>query len=487
LAIIHVVGLGPGDSTGLPMGTYRILQSGLPVFLRTRIHPVVLELEAEGLAFASFDDLYESGERFDIIYQQMADTLIREALAHQEIVYAVPGHPLMAEQSVQNLDRNSAGVEIRIGPGQSFLDAVCTSLRVDPVEGFSIIDGTSIDTNFFTPAQHTFVVQVFNNVVASDVKLSLMEVYPDDYEVVFVRAAGVVAEERIQRMPLFDIDRVEWIDHLTTLYVPPLSQEVQIIADASYATDLVRRLRDVNGCPWDRQQTHASLKPYVIEEAYEVIHAIDNGSPYDLADELGDLLLQILLHAQIASESGEFTIRDVYRALVDKLIRRHPHVFGAQQATSEEEANALWAKAKAAEQNGPDDVSVLSKIKWARPGHLVARDLQMRAAEVGFDWADTQGVLDKLREEVDELGHEVSLQTTELIRAEFGDVMFTMVNLARRLDIDIDQIWDICNEKFARRFRSMEEKVISEHGDFKDVAPSQLEKYWNEVKREEKY
>lgn len=482
---IWVVGLGPGDVSGLPMGTYKLLKSGRPIVLRTTVHPVVDTLRSEGIAFVSFDELYETGEAFEQIYEEMARRLLAMAASHGEVVYAVPGHPLMAEQSVQNLYRMAGDVEVEVGPGQSFLDAVCTALKIDPIEGFLLLDGTSFSSTELQVGLHTFVVQVYSPSVASDVKLTLMEVYPDDYEIVVVRAARVEGQERILRIPLHELDRVEWIDHLTTVYLPPAVSERVHYTDPWFVTGLVRRLREPDGCPWDRKQTHASLRKYVLEEAYEVAHAIDEDNPDALADELGDLLLQVLLHAQIASESGDFTIRDVYAALASKLVRRHPHVFGEQTAKSVSDANEFWNQAKAAEAEPKTrDALLVDKVKWARHPLSVARDLQEKAATVGFDWEDVSGVVDKLKEEVAELEQEVgsSAGSRQRIEEEFGDVLFTLVNVARWLDIDIDRATTSANKKFAERFRFVEQKLKENTSTIANNGASDLEKYWNQAK-----
>lgn len=489
MAKIYVVGLGPGDLSGLPMGTYRQFQCGLPIYFRTQIHPVVDELRAQGLTFQAFDDLYESGERFEEVYLQMANRLIAAAHEVGDLVYAVPGHPLMAEQSVQNLVRQAAdaGVEIEIGPGQSFLDAVCTSLRVDPIEGMLLLDGTALSTDALQPNLHTFIVQVFNRGVASDVKLSLMEVYTDHHPITVVRAAGVAGQERKAEVALHELDRLPWIDHLTTVYVPPTTLPEIRGKDPWFPVELVRTLRAPDGCPWDRKQTHASLRSYVIEEAYEVAQAIDDDDPLALTDELGDLLLQVLLHAQIASEVGDFSARDVYAALSDKLIRRHPHVFGGTRVLSEEDAQASWDAAKSRERVGGPHESLLDDIKWARPAHRVAEDLQKKAATVGFDWSTVSGVLNKLKEEVAELEQEVLSGSEAVIAMEFGDVLFTLANLARWKGLNMEELLQSANRKFADRFRLMEELVTSNREKMGALSPETLEKYWFEAKIARKY
>ncbi|QQE79412.1 nucleoside triphosphate pyrophosphohydrolase [Alicyclobacillus sp. SO9] len=488
MAIIYVVGLGPGDLSGLPMGTYQRLHSGLPLYFRTGIHPAVDGLKAEGLVFNSFDVLYEQGEEFEQIYDEMAEKLLDAAVHKGDIVYAVPGHPLMAEQSVQNLVRKTeerADIDVQIGFGQSFFDAVCTKLKIDPIEGLLLVDGTQISADQLRADKHLLIAQVYHPVVASEVKLTLMELFPDDYSVTVVRAAGVSGMERVEQVPLFELDRVDFIDHLTTVYVPPAASTDVLSGELWYTAGLVSRLRAPDGCPWDREQTHKSLRKYMLEEAYEVVHAIDSENPEELAKELGDVLLQILLHAEIASEFGDFTLREVFSSLGKKLIHRHPHVFGGVKAATAEEAEGYWMAAKRDETAEAEAEGVLNSVKWAAPNWQIARELQEKAAEVGFDWSMLEDVFSKLHEEVAELAAEIGKNHQDSLLNELGDVLFVIVNVARWLDLDVEQALDRANNKFVRRFGHVERRV-KESGGWSGKSLEELDEYWNEAKGLEK-
>lgn len=486
LPTIHVIGLGPGDFASLPAGSLTRLQSGLPVFLRTEIHPVVKQLHTSAIPFQSFDHLYDSGQSFEDVYRQMVEALLQAARQLGDIVYAVPGHPLVAERTVQWLRAAAKDVEIVIGPGQSFIDPLCSALHLDPIEGLVLLDGTALAGQQLQPRHHTMIAQVFSRAIASDVKLTLMDLYPDDYPIHVVRAAGIVGEERIVQIPLFELDRLGWVDHLTTVHVPPTSDERILARDPWRVAELVQRLRLPDGCPWDRAQTHVSLRPYVLEEAYEVAHAIDAASPDELAAELGDLYLQILLHAQIGHEAGDFTLRDVWQALADKLIRRHPHVFGEAQAASAEDAERMWRMAKASESGArttdPSPASVLDLVKQGQPALRVAAELQERAAQVGFDWARIDDVLDKVREELLELAHESSSGAREGMLDEYGDVLFSVVNLSRWLQVDADQALAYANQKFEQRFRYVERRVTESSRSWNQMSLSELDELWMEAK-----
>jgi tetrapyrrole methylase family protein/MazG family protein len=318
-----------------------------------------------------------------------------------------------------------------------------------------------------------------------------MEVYPDDHRVMVVRAAGVPGEQRVLEVPLYELDRLDVIDHLTTVVVPALPNDLTRRRDPWFVADLVRRLRGPDGCPWDRKQTHESLRRYVIEEAYEVADAIDAGDPDALADELGDLYLQILLHAQIASESGDFDLRDVYAALAEKLIRRHPHVFGQESAQSASDARARWEDMKRAERaeraavtGGDAPQSILAEVRRGRPAWMVAKALQEKAAEVGFDWDRVTEVADKVREEAAELAAEIERAggSDARVAEELGDVLFAIVNLARWLDLDVEESLAKANRKFEQRFRHVERRVRESGRPWSDFSLAELDEYWNEAK-----
>ncbi len=319
------------------------------LYVRTAEHPVLQELEEEGLSFQSFDHIYESYDRFDDVYDAIASTLIEEA-ATKDIFYAVPGHPFVAEKTVQLLQERAEAseVEMNVLGGASFLDQMYTALGIDPIEGCQIVDGTALYANELQIRHHLIIVQVYDALIASEVKLSLMEKLPDDYLVAIVTAAGS-ANETIQYVQLFELDRYTELNNLTAIYVPPIKEDTLLYRDFSFLRSVIAKLRGPDGCPWDKKQTHESLKRYLLEETYEVLEAIDEKDDDHLTDELGDVLLQVLLHAQIGEDDGFFSIEDVIEALTTKMIRRHPHVFGDVTVADESEVLENWKEIKASE------------------------------------------------------------------------------------------------------------------------------------------
>lgn len=251
--------------------------------------------------------------------------------------------------------------------------------------------------------------------------------------------------------------------------------------------DVMARLRDKqNGCPWDIEQSFATIAPYTIEEAYEVADAIERNDLQDLKEELGDLLLQVVFHAQMASEQGVFGFADVVEAIVSKMVSRHPHVFGTEQVEDAQKQTELWEehKRKEREARGDSDTSALAGISTGIPEWQRAIKLQKRAARTGFEWPDPAPVMDKLREEIDEVAAELDAEPRNAgnIRDEIGDVLFVAVNLARHAGVDPGVALRAANRKFEQRFRAMEKRAESEGGAFGEMTLSQMENLWQQVK-----
>jgi tetrapyrrole methylase family protein/MazG family protein len=353
MSIIKIVGLGAGDLSQLTLGVYKELQGAEHLFLRTEEHPVVSELKQEGIEFKSFDDIYVKHNRFEDVYQEIVFLLIEQAEQKQEIHYAVPGHPIVAERTVQLLLERSKteDFKVEILGGQSFIDPLLSRLQADPVDGLLFLDATSLKASSLHPECQTILTQVYDSLSASEAKLTLMEVYPDDYPVTVATAVGT-KEEQIQEVPLYQLDRITTLSNLTAVFIPPSEDEAVINRQYYRSREIFRKLRGADGCPWDKEQTHQSLSKYLLEEANEVLEAIEEDDVDHLVEELGDVLLQVFLHAQIGEDDGFFTMEDVIGSLNEKMIRRHPHVFGDQQIIGgAEEVKKQWEMIKEAEQS----------------------------------------------------------------------------------------------------------------------------------------
>ena len=483
---IIVLGLGSGTLDQMPIGIYRTIKQAKQLYFRTACHPVVDELGAEGVQYNSFDEVYEAHQQFAEVYEDICERLLSMA-EREPVVYGVPGHPLVAEKTVQLLLEKGPqrGIGIEVIGGQSYLDAVFTSLKIDPVEGFSLLDGSQLEGAPIQPSVHLLICQVYDYFTASDVKLTLMEVYPDEYPVTVVTAAGIPGEERIETIPLYELDRLTGYSNLTTVYVPPTDDNVVLNKQFWRLKEIVQILRSPEGCPWDREQTHQSIRKNLIEETCEVLETIDENDPEAMCEELGDLLMQILLHSQMAEEEGLFTIDDVIATLNEKLLRRHPHVFGEMGANDAEEALQNWQAIKAEEKKakGIEVKSLLDGLPPDLTALLTALKLQKKAATVGFDWDSMDLVRAKVLEEWDEFNQAITDQDK---KEEFGDLLFALVNLSRFVKIDPEEALSLSNLKFKRRFAYIERKFQQAGKSLEKSTLEEMEEVYQEGKRKEK-
>ena len=357
---VIVVGLGPGNPDLRTVGAQRALDAADRIILRTRIHPGISDFATDPKV-TDCDDLYESADGFADLYQAIAARVVTTARAGGIIVFAVPGHPRFGEWSVPLIEAKAAefGIPVDVLDAVSFVDVALGALQIDPIEdGLQVTDAehlaATLDSDPYAagllgvdPARALLVAQVYNSDLAAAVKIALTRLYPDEHLVVLVNAAGILAEQTTISIALHTLDRLD-VDHLTSLWVPPLAP-LDAVRSPESLTRIVARLRAPGGCPWDREQTHGSLRNAVLEEAYEVVDTIDGDDERELAEELGDLLLLVSMHAQLAEENGSFKIEDVYEEINRKLIRRHPHVFGAESAATPDEVIATWEGVKATE------------------------------------------------------------------------------------------------------------------------------------------
>jgi len=495
---ITIIGLGPGRWDDLTLAAQACFaqaeQAGTPVYFRTYIHPTVEPLRQAfpNLRCESFDSYYEESDDWAALYQRMAQQIC--ALGEQQpVLYAVPGHPLMAEASVQLILQvaRERGLSTRIVAGLSFLEPVCEALQLDPfTAGMQLIDATELTAlrpdeiaGKVIPTRPLLVAQVYNRRLASDVKLALGECYPDEWPVQLVRAAGVAGDEQVSEMPLYELDRNTFADHLSTLYVPPLGamDALRLPETLRYITYRLRREPD--GCPWDREQTHQSIMRNVLEEAYEVVEALEENDMDKLAEELGDLLMQSYLQAEIARQEDNFAIGDVFEHINAKLIRRHPHVFGEVEANSAEQVVQNWEAIKRQERAaaGTDvqQESVLDRVPPATPALMMAQEYQKRAAKTGFDYKNVQDILAKLAEELREL-QEASTPDHQF--EEMGDVLFIVARIARQLHIDAEEALRHANRKFKHRFQSMESMARAGGRELASYSSPEWRALWKQAK-----
>lgn len=479
--MIKIVGLGPGAKDALTIGTLELLKSSPKVLFRTEKHPNVEYLKDQGIIFDTYDSFYEKYDSFDEVYKNIAEDIIEKHAQCKDLVYAVPGHPLVAEKSVTLLLKlcEENNIKVEILPAVSFIDAVMESLKIDPIEGIKIIDAFDINNQVLDKRVGLIITQVYNGFIASETKLALSEYYNDDTEIYFVRAAGVKEIESIRKIKLYDLDRQEDIDYLTSIYIP---RDLNNTIDFYDLLKVMDTLRGEDGCPWDMEQSHESLKRYLIEECYEVLEAIDENNDEMLVEELGDVLLQVVFHAQIGKEDGYFNINDIIKAITNKMILRHPHVFGDVKVTGSEEVLTNWEEIKGKEKNFSSYTDTLKHVAKNLPGLIRAEKVQGKAAKVGFDWNNADPALEKVLEELEEVKDVYKTNNRAKIQEEVGDLIFAAVNVARLLDIDPEFAVNYTIDKFIKRFQFIEESAGKRGLDLKDMTLDEMDQLWNEAK-----
>ena len=478
---IVLLGLGPGDPGALTRVAWSWLEEIDEIYLRTAYHPTVSALPKH-IKRITFDAIYERHESLEDVNAEIIDTVLALGQRPQGVTYAVPGHPFVAEATCPEIYRQAQaiGLPVRVIDGLSFIEPTIRALEIDPFPQLSIVDALMLSSRHvpsFSSSQPALIGQIYSRMVASDVKLTLMALYPDEHMVKLVHAAGT-DEERVETLPLYAIDQSPYLGLLSSLYVPGLP------AGSAFEDfqEIIARLRAPDGCPWDREQTHTSLKPFLLEEAYEILEALDNEDIEALREELGDLLLQIMLHAQIGSEDGDFNMADVLQSISDKLIRRHPHVFADVQVKGVDGVIHNWEKIKADErkENGnPHKMGMLDGLPMDLPALSQADAIQRRAQRVGFDWPQIEGVVKKVYEELDELQ---AAKDEESRKAEAGDLLFAAVNVIRWLGVDAESALRECNRRFKKRFAYIEQAAESQGLTLDTMRFEAMDALWEEAK-----
>lgn len=459
--MITIVGLGPGDPGRIPQENLTILRSGRKVILRTSHHPTVSFLVEQGIVFESCDDLYDNAESFDELYASIADRV----LSAGDCVYCVPGHPLFGEESVRKILER---VECEVLGAPSFVEAVLETAKTVVSGALQVWNAYDLESQQVDPRCLQVIYNLDSKDVASRSKLWLLRFYPGEQKIIVVK--GSTRSE----CQLAELDHGIF-DPLTSVVIEP----IKLPRPPGFygLVSIVDTLLGPEGCPWDREQTHETLKKHLIEEAYETIEAIDSGDKERLCEELGDLLLQPLMHAQMDAIEGLYDIDDVIAAISEKLIRRHPHVFGEKEVSDATEVLANWDAIKRSEK--PEERSILDGVPRSLPALLRAYEVSKRAARVGFEWPNLQAVLMKVDEEQNEF--EAALQSGDQsrIEEEFGDLLFALVNVARWAGVEPEDALRKMIARFTKRFEEMERNASKP---LRELTPEEWDELWERSK-----
>lgn len=466
--MITIVGLGI-ERDDLTLGALEALTSGSQVLLRTARTPAADVLRERGVAFSSLDALYEEMEDYDEVNEAIVRAVLEAAKAG-DVVFGVLGGGGLLDASVRAVcaAAEREGVQTRVVPGVGLYERAAGA--AGGLDGACVLAAIDLAEAVLDVRRPLLVCEFADRCVASDAKLVLLDHYPASWQVLWNGAA----------IALEDLDRQKRYDHKSVLVVPPLSLLQAERYDFSHLEEIVRRLRAPGGCPWDREQTHASMKADLIEEAYEVLDAIDGEDPDRLADELGDLLLHVVMHACIGEEHGEFSMQDVLDFICHKMILRHPHVFGEVQVDSSEEVLRNWEEIKKGEKSLHTQTEVMRDVPRTFPALMRAAKVQKKARDVGFDWDDVREALKKVREEADEV--EEVLSDPEALPGELGDLLFAAVNVCRMKKVPPELALQATTEKFIRRFSHIEEAASAQGRSLRDMTLREMDALWEEAK-----
>ena len=478
---IVLLGLGPGDLRLLTREALEWIEQVDEIYLRTKNHPVATLLP-DKISCHSFETELDPDLSAEQVNEKIILTILELGEQPHGVTYAVPGHPMTADVTCSGIIQRAraVGIPVKIIAGVSLLEPTLQALSLDPQTQITLIDAlalTKLDTPSFPPSQPVLITHVASPDTVSRLMSILLTVYPKRHKVDLVHDVGT-ENELVEHFPLGEIDKSTHFGSCSSLFCPPLPfgsafEDFQ---------QIIAQLRSPEGCPWDREQTHASLKPYLIEESYEALEALDLEDMPSLKEELGDILLQIVLHAQIGKENGEFRMSDVMQFISDKMIRRHPHVFAGGDARDVAGVIHKWEEIKANERkdNGnPEKKGMLDGIPANLPALVQSQHIQQRAQRIGFDWPEINGVIKKIYEELDELKQ---AQTPEERISEAGDVLFAVVNLARWLDVDAESALRESNRRFKKRFAYIEQAAEEQGKTLDDLSFTQMDALWDEAK-----
>ncbi|MHB1315684.1 MAG: nucleoside triphosphate pyrophosphohydrolase [Christensenellales bacterium] len=468
--MITIVGLGNGELYNLTNQAEKALKESKTLVLQTNQMPLAGYLAQQHIEFSTLDGFYEQAEDFDE----------------------------WANQSLLHIKQLSANGPVCVGLlGDGLSGTLCAALSA---AGSTVIPGLSLgriaaglvnfpgialevfaqDITSFEPGQASFAVtEIDTRYKAADVKLRLGEYYTDEFDVVWVNTK----EGTAHTMPLHELDRQEDYNAFCCLLVKGLTffdKERYGFSDLVY---VLRLLREPGGCPWDRKQTHDSLKQCMLEEAYEVLEAIDEKDDEKLCDELGDVLLQVVFHAGIGQDQGSFNDRDVTTAVCKKMIVRHPHVFAKEHCNTADEVLINWEKIKQAERGSKNQTEVMQHVAKTLPALIWSYKIQQKAAAVGFDWDQAKEAFYKIREETDELWEQMELGNNTAMQEELGDLLFAVVNVARKLKLTPELALRSATQKFMKRFASLEELAQKSGRELKSMTLQELDELWNQVKK----
>ncbi len=440
------------------------------LYLQTSEHPSAKPVLDAGLVFTTMDDLYETAEDFDELNDAIAERLVLGG----DCVYAVMGDGCFAQLPAIEKNAEKHGFRVDVLPGVSYAKAAFPKLQDAQIYTARTLP-KRID-----PDMPLYIQELDNPIIAGEIKLALSEIYPDEWPVTLATMQQD-GHYSYRTFPLSELDRKRTLFAGSVLYVKSATFEERTRYGYYDLVAVMQRLRAPGGCPWDREQTHESLKADLIEECYELNDAIDEQDDAHIVEELGDVLMDVVFHSVIADEQGRFNENDVADGIVKKMIYRHPHVFGSEKAESSADVLKRWDELKQKEKNQKTQKEVLCAVPKRFPALMRSAKVQKRAGKVGFDWSNANEALPKVYEELEEL--KAAMNGSGNLSEEAGDLLFAAVNVIRLLGLDPEQLLHDASDKFISRFGRMEELAKADGFELSELSLAEQDVYWEKAKK----
>jgi tetrapyrrole methylase family protein/MazG family protein len=478
---VIIAALGDGGIDSVSLGAYRLMKENYTIF-RTERDEAVSALLGDGIEGETMDRLYESAEDFGILCSEIAKAVLKAAKKMGSVVYAVPGGGGIGDATVAAVIALCRKEKVQLSFAEGTSPVERAALEAGGLESAVICSGYALLESDINTKLPLIVTELDGDLLAGDVKLKLMDYYSDETSLLFIQGG------QSANILLSDLDRQKKYSHTCKIVINPIDFKALSRYDFIRLLDLVAILRGrgderFDPCPWDMEQTHESLRKDIIEEAYEFADAIDSADPDKMMDELGDVLLQVAMHSQIAEEYGEFNAMDVTTAICKKMISRHRHIFGDEKAKDAASVLALWDDVKKEEKQIETVAGAMEDVPKAFPALMRAAKVLKRAAKAGFDWPDIESCMAKVLEEMDEIKAEIASGDKEKLFEEVGDMILAAAKIPRVLGVDAEQALSKAVDKFIKRFADMERAVTISGRKMDELSLQELEAIWDAEKQ----
>jgi tetrapyrrole methylase family protein/MazG family protein len=484
---LYLVGLGKGDENSLKILEEQKFSGACTCLFHSAPSHLKELVEKKGLRFINSSEAVEikPGNSLKDLYRETVRLVLEIIKKESKVIFFLPGRPWPGEAIVSELSLQLPGIQgfLHVVSGEDIwgytMDFLGREMAVDFSRGVSFYDAHFLEELREPPRSQLVITHPCNKYLISSIKKRLLSFYPPEHNVNILQFNSKGSLSLLEVQPLGKIEEAGIFNCWTFFHLTP--SPYYTLGDMAC---LMEQLRSPEGCPWDRQQDHFSLRPYVLEEAYEVVGAINRGVPRELCEELGDLLLQVIFHSQLARENEDFSLWQVIDGITTKIYRRHPHVFQNEEASNATEVRLKWQEIK--QQEKGQEKAERFAMPAELPALMKAQKVQKKAADVGFDWPDISGAVEKLYEEIRELLDAYATGHRQKIEEEVGDLFFALVNMARFLGVEAEIALHFTVDKFIRRFKYIDEQVQLRGGDYSGLSLEELDCWWEEAKKQEK-